>query len=168
RTQSAAQSAVSTARGATSQARRQARRARIGAQQMLADQPLLLGALGLAAGALLGAAMPATEQEDRSIGRLRDRALEKAKGAGAEGMRRAREKAEQLASEGREALMDEGQRANEGRTDADRSARSAEAAASSEPSSRIPSDGPSTGTERTGDLHAETDVRVTTPQAPGS
>jgi hypothetical protein len=75
---------------------------------MLEEQPLLLGALGIAAGALLGAALPPSEQEDRSFGRLRDETLDRAKTLGARGMRRAREKAEEITEQGREALAGNG------------------------------------------------------------
>lgn len=102
------------ARGVSSRARGGARRARAGAEHLLADQPLLLGALGIAAGALLGAALPASEQEDRALGRLRDDALDHARALGAKGVRRAREKAEQVAEQGREALAGNGHgRSNE-------------------------------------------------------
>src|SRR5690606_287284 len=52
--------------------------------ELLEEQPLVLGALGLAAGAIVGAAFPATEHEDRMLGRSRDRALERAKETGRE------------------------------------------------------------------------------------
>jgi ElaB/YqjD/DUF883 family membrane-anchored ribosome-binding protein len=43
---------------------------------VLEDQPLLLAALGLAAGAALGAIIPATPQENRLMGETRDRVAE--------------------------------------------------------------------------------------------
>ncbi|HEX2493462.1 MAG TPA: DUF3618 domain-containing protein [Steroidobacter sp.] len=52
------------------------------AQAMIDEQPLVLGALALAAGAILGAALPVTDYENRTVGRVRDRTLEKAKDAG--------------------------------------------------------------------------------------
>jgi len=45
-------------------------------------QPLLLGGIAVALGALLGAVIPATEYEDRVVGELRDRAVERAKKMG--------------------------------------------------------------------------------------
>ena len=39
------------------------------------EQPLLLGALGLAAGALIGALLPTTEAEDRLLGDARDKTV---------------------------------------------------------------------------------------------
>ena len=60
------------------------------------EQPLILGALGLAAGALIGAALPASEAENRLVGDARDRAFEKAKQAGGEGYHKVRERADVL------------------------------------------------------------------------
>lgn len=53
--------------------RRKAHDARVGFEHMLEDNPVALGALGVAAGALLGAALPSTESEDRWMGEMRDR-----------------------------------------------------------------------------------------------
>jgi hypothetical protein len=46
-------------------------------QRMLDEQPLMLGALGLAAGALIGALLPSTETEDRLAGDIRKKAVRK-------------------------------------------------------------------------------------------
>ncbi|HUQ53180.1 MAG TPA: DUF3618 domain-containing protein [Gammaproteobacteria bacterium] len=43
--------------------------------QLLHEQPLLLGALGLAAGALIGALLPTSEAEGRLLGEARDKAV---------------------------------------------------------------------------------------------
>jgi ElaB/YqjD/DUF883 family membrane-anchored ribosome-binding protein len=43
--------------------------------RLLHEQPLMLGALGLAAGAIIGALLPMTEQEDRYVGPARQKAL---------------------------------------------------------------------------------------------
>ena len=56
--------------------RRKAQEARVGFDHMLEDNPVALGALGIAAGALLGAALPSTESEDRWMGEMRDRVAE--------------------------------------------------------------------------------------------
>jgi ElaB/YqjD/DUF883 family membrane-anchored ribosome-binding protein len=45
-------------------------------------QPLLLGSLAVAIGALIGALIPATDYEDRIVGQVRDRAVERAKEMG--------------------------------------------------------------------------------------
>jgi hypothetical protein len=46
--------------------------------RMLHEQPLLLGALGIAAGALIGALLPTTEAEDRWLGDARSKAVKNA------------------------------------------------------------------------------------------
>ena len=43
--------------------------------RLLHEQPLMLGALGLAAGAIIGALLPTTEHEDRMLGDTRDKAV---------------------------------------------------------------------------------------------
>jgi uncharacterized protein YjbJ (UPF0337 family) len=50
----------------------QARRMRAGLSRTLQEQPLVLGLAALAAGALLGAALPPTDAEDRLLGPARD------------------------------------------------------------------------------------------------
>lgn len=46
------------------------------------ERPLLLGGLAVAIGALIGAVMPPTHYEDRTVGQMRDRAVERAKRMG--------------------------------------------------------------------------------------
>jgi hypothetical protein len=58
------------------------RRARHGVLRSLYEQPLVLGAIGLAIGAALGAALPPSETEDRLMGDARDEALRRATKAG--------------------------------------------------------------------------------------
>jgi hypothetical protein len=53
------------------------------ATTMLDEQPLVVGAIALAAGAVLGAALPTTQYENRTVGPVRDRTLDKARAAGA-------------------------------------------------------------------------------------
>ncbi len=55
---------------------RKAHEARVGFDEMLEDNPIALGAMGIAAGALLGAMLPSTESEDRWMGDMRDRVAE--------------------------------------------------------------------------------------------
>jgi Protein of unknown function (DUF3618) len=57
-------------------------RARHRMLRTLDEQPLVLGAIGLAIGAALGAALPPTEAEDRTMGDARDEALRRATKAG--------------------------------------------------------------------------------------
>jgi hypothetical protein len=66
------------------------RQVRRGFFDTLHEQPLVLGALGLAAGAAIGAALPATEREDEWLGDSRDRLKERAKEAGWEQVEKAR------------------------------------------------------------------------------
>jgi hypothetical protein len=62
---------------AASTTREQLEHARERADRLLHEQPLMLGALGLAAGAIMGALLPATEAEDRLIGDVRETAVKK-------------------------------------------------------------------------------------------
>jgi hypothetical protein len=48
----------------------------------LEDRPLLFGGLAVAIGALIGAVVPSTEYEDRIVGQVRDRAVERARQMG--------------------------------------------------------------------------------------
>jgi len=60
-------------------ARYGAQRARGGFDTMLREQPLLLGALGIAVGAALGSMMPPTRKEDELMGEASDRITQEAK-----------------------------------------------------------------------------------------
>jgi len=55
--------------------REQAGMARERVDRLLHEQPLMLGALGLAAGAIIGALLPTSEHEDRLLGEVRDKAV---------------------------------------------------------------------------------------------
>lgn len=66
---------------ATDTLRQQGTRAKQGFNQMLNDNPLALGAIGVALGALLAAALPITEQENQLLGKASDRVTDKAKEA---------------------------------------------------------------------------------------
>ena len=70
-------------------ARYQAERVRSGYDHLVNEQPLALGAIGLAIGALLGAAAPRTRQEDRLMGSTRDRLAHDLQDAAREPMERA-------------------------------------------------------------------------------
>lgn len=69
------------AQQATDTLRQQGMRARQGFNQMLDENPLALGAIGVALGALLAAALPITEQENQLLGQASDRVTDKAKDA---------------------------------------------------------------------------------------
>jgi hypothetical protein len=63
-------------------ARARARRARYRVVSSLEDQPLLFAGLAIAIGAVIGAVLPSTQYEDKVVGELRDRAVERAKQMG--------------------------------------------------------------------------------------
>lgn len=58
--------------------RHQSQRARAGFSQLLEEQPLAIGAIGIAIGALLGGSLPSTQTEDRLMGSSRDKLADKA------------------------------------------------------------------------------------------
>jgi hypothetical protein len=91
---------------AASATRDQLSRARSGVDYLMHEQPLVLGAIGLAAGALIGATLPGSEAEDRMIGEARDRALRRAREVGREGYRKARERAQELAEQAKQHLSE--------------------------------------------------------------
>ena len=72
-----------------------------GYDSIVREQPLVLGAIGLAVGALLGAGLPRTRQEDELMGEASDRLTEKAKEAGREQL----EKAKEVASAAKDTFM---------------------------------------------------------------
>ena len=67
-----------SARGAQARAGSYGRRMQRGFFDTLHEQPLVLGAVGLAVGAAIGAALPATETEDEWMGDTRDRLKDRA------------------------------------------------------------------------------------------
>lgn len=60
----------------------------------LEREPLIIGALGLAVGAAVGASLPPTRLEDRTFGKARDKVLEKGREAAEEGLAVAKDAAE--------------------------------------------------------------------------
>jgi ElaB/YqjD/DUF883 family membrane-anchored ribosome-binding protein len=82
----------------------QTERVREGFNNLLNEQPLLLGALGIAVGAAIGAALPATEQEDRLFGSARDRTLSEVKQRGAESYEQVREKVNAVGEEAKQSI----------------------------------------------------------------
>ncbi len=81
-------------RDRVSAARAQARRAQYRAISTLDERPLLFGGLAIAVGALLGAIIPSTEYEDKVVGQVRDRAVERARQMGEREYRNLRERFE--------------------------------------------------------------------------
>lgn len=87
--------------------------------QLIQDQPLVLAGLGLAIGAAIGAALPATEAEDRLLGETSDEVktraramageqVEKARGVAAQTYEAAKAGASQVAEEATHAAHDQG------------------------------------------------------------
>jgi ElaB/YqjD/DUF883 family membrane-anchored ribosome-binding protein len=104
----AAQSLRSRTGRAASATRARLSSARSSADHMLQEQPLVLGALGIAAGAIIGAMLPASRVENRWIGSARDRALEGAKQAGRQRYGQLRERAHEAAEQARERIAADG------------------------------------------------------------
>jgi hypothetical protein len=90
------------AHDARSRVGRYGRRAKRGMLRSLEEQPLLLGAIGLAIGAALGAALPPTETEDELMGETRDKALRQATRVGREQAEKVRDAAGAVATAARE------------------------------------------------------------------
>jgi hypothetical protein len=84
----------------------QAEKAKRGFTYMLQERPLVLGSIGLAIGAALGAGLPSTRREDELMGEKRDELLEQAKAKGREQL----DKAEHIAGAAQEAAREEAQR----------------------------------------------------------
>jgi ElaB/YqjD/DUF883 family membrane-anchored ribosome-binding protein len=95
-----------TARGQMERMRYQAERMRTGYDSIVRDQPLVLGAIGFAIGALMAAGLPRTRHEDELMGEASDRLTERAKDTGKEQL----EKAKQVATAAKDAAMSEAQK----------------------------------------------------------
>lgn len=91
----------SASRAATA-TREQVDYARQRMDRLLEEQPLMLGAIGLAAGAILGAWLPTTEHEDRLLGDVRDKAVSSVAQQSRSRYEAAREHAATFSSPGRE------------------------------------------------------------------
>ena len=83
----------------TDTARKQWQRARGSLDYLVHEQPLALGAIGLALGAVLGAAAPRTRQEERLMGEASRGLTEKAKELGSQQLDKAQQAVEQMAEE---------------------------------------------------------------------
>ena len=80
-----------TAQSARTTLQQQTDRAVQSYNQLLRDNPLALGAIGIAIGALLGAALPGTEPENRLMGEASDNLADKARDVVQAGADRARD-----------------------------------------------------------------------------
>lgn len=75
-------------------------RLRDGFDSLMQDQPLLVGAIGVALGAALGALLPHTEAEDRLLGETRDSAARTLKDRAADTYEEVKDKAADVVSSG--------------------------------------------------------------------
>lgn len=94
--------AADRARHMRERARNRGRRVKQTVLQTVNEQPLILGAIGLAIGAALGAAVPPSEVEDRLMGETRDEALRRAKDVGREQAEKARDAVGEVVAAARE------------------------------------------------------------------
>jgi hypothetical protein len=122
------------------------RRARQGVLRSLDEQPLVLGAIGLAIGAALGAALPPSETEDELMGETRDKALRRAKEVGREQAEKAREAVGAVAAAARDEAGRQGAKT--------KSSGEPGGASSSQPAGGAGESGPGAG--RPGGLAADT------------
>lgn len=111
---SARQAAGERAGSARQAASERAGQARAGFDRMLREQPLVLGAIGIAAGAVIGAALPPTEEEDSLMGPARDRVKDRAKAKGKEAYSRARERTEETAERAKQQMESGGAQGGDG------------------------------------------------------
>lgn len=110
--------AANRVRNLSQQTKSQAIHARDSFTTMLNEQPLAVGALGVVIGAIVGAALPATQAEDRMLGNARDQALERAKRMGKEQYntlrQRANDMADDVANRARRAVSNNGGSSSQG------------------------------------------------------
>lgn len=78
-------------------ARDKASRATESYNSLIKEQPLVLGALGIAIGALIGASLPRTQSEDQLLGETSDQVIGKIKEAGQEQLSKAQTVAKRVA-----------------------------------------------------------------------
>jgi hypothetical protein len=83
----------------TEHAQGQAEWAKRSFESAISENPLVVGAVALAAGAIVGALIPHTEAENRLMGEARDTFVESAQGAAQEALQQVRDKTEQLAAD---------------------------------------------------------------------
>ena len=83
----------------TGTAREQWERARGGIDDMVREQPLALGAIGLAVGAVLAAMAPRTHKEEQLMGEASRDLIEKTKEAGSAQLEKAKDTAKEIAAQ---------------------------------------------------------------------
>ena len=82
--------------------RMQSHRLRSNFETLMEDQPLIVGAIGIAIGAALGAAFPRTESEDRLLGETRDSVMRTAKERASEAYEDVKDTAADVAASARD------------------------------------------------------------------
>ncbi|WP_019342338.1 DUF3618 domain-containing protein [Stutzerimonas stutzeri] len=95
---SARSRASDSGRQASARLRGGADRARGGFNQLLQEQPLALGAIGIALGALIAASVPPSRREDEMLGEASDRMTDRLRHKAEEGYQKASAKGEEMAS----------------------------------------------------------------------
>jgi ElaB/YqjD/DUF883 family membrane-anchored ribosome-binding protein len=88
----------------------QSMRMRDNANDLLREQPLVVGALGLAVGAVLGALLPSTRRENEMLGETRDQLFDQAKQTGEQMLGEATEAVKDVASAATDAARNEAER----------------------------------------------------------
>ncbi len=106
RARAAASQATEAVGRATGAVGRGTRRAKGEFSRMLQEQPLLIGAIGLALGAAIAALVPVSAGEDRLLGEKSERLVRRAKEKASEQVDRAREKGRRVAEAARSALSE--------------------------------------------------------------
>jgi hypothetical protein len=106
-----ASSAAARGRSLRASAQSRAREVKNTVGTTLEEHPLALAAIGISVGALLAAALPATEREDRLLGPAREKTLARARTLGAQQYDRVREKARETATNVVKGAVDGAQRA---------------------------------------------------------
>ena len=107
-TRDAFQSAGQYAGGAVSQGGKAAGQAGGNLVAALTESPVLLGALGLAAGALLGALLPQSDQEEAALGGIAGQARDTATNLARQGMESGRNVAQAVAATARDSAQGHG------------------------------------------------------------
>lgn len=106
--QNAAQGAIRSTTGAISQGGQAASQTSSNLVATLTESPVLLGALGLAAGALLGALLPQSDQEEAALGGIAGQARDAATDLAKEGMERGKRVAQTVGDKVRESAEEHG------------------------------------------------------------
>lgn len=114
---------------------------------MAHDNPVAAGALGLAAGALLGSLLPASRAEQRAMGDTRDHLVDRASEMGSEQLDRASDKAQEAADKHASDDNDGNDRDQTSSNDRDQNASSDRSPSSSDSRNTEPRSGSSTSTD---------------------